>query len=246
MPGPCGLLPRAVSAPHLLSGFLKCGLCGANLTIVAGRGTRQGRIKEYGCSHHHNRGICTNSLRVRLDLVEGILLEQLQKEVLKPAAVDYVVESVARTLRSETDAAQTERLTQQKRRKALQAEIKKLAAAIAASGHSAALLALLAEKERALQELGRPQAAATPDLDAARLRQFILARMQQLPCLLRGDVERARAELPRHLEPVRMLPKEQEGERFYVAESKWDLLAGDPVINQSIAGAGFEPATFGL
>jgi DNA invertase Pin-like site-specific DNA recombinase len=32
-----GLQPRSTSSPHLLSGFLLCGSCGANLVIVTGR-----------------------------------------------------------------------------------------------------------------------------------------------------------------------------------------------------------------
>jgi hypothetical protein len=55
--------------------------------------------------------------------------------------------------------------------------------------------------------------------------------------------------LAKHIDKIRMLPQP---DGSYVAEGKWDLLAGDsgkvlgawgPVM---VAGAGFEPATFGL
>jgi hypothetical protein len=49
-----GLLHRAVTSPMLLTGFIKCGICGANLTIVNGRS--KGRHPRYGCPQNYNRG----------------------------------------------------------------------------------------------------------------------------------------------------------------------------------------------
>jgi DNA invertase Pin-like site-specific DNA recombinase len=46
-----GLLHRAATVPYLFSGLLKCGDCGANLTILTGRG-KEGKRAAYGCSHH--------------------------------------------------------------------------------------------------------------------------------------------------------------------------------------------------
>jgi hypothetical protein len=36
-----GLLPRSVTSPYLLSGILKCGICGGNLSIVTGPTSQQ-------------------------------------------------------------------------------------------------------------------------------------------------------------------------------------------------------------
>lgn len=69
------------------------------------------------------------------------------------------------------------------------------------------------------------------------VRKFVLERVLNLPQLLQTEVQRARAELARRIDEIKMIPTDQDGERFYVAETKWDLLAGDPMILRSIAGA---------
>jgi DNA invertase Pin-like site-specific DNA recombinase len=50
-----GLQPRSATSPYLLSGILKCGVCGANLIIVTGFSS-YGNYPKYGCSQHFNRG----------------------------------------------------------------------------------------------------------------------------------------------------------------------------------------------
>ena len=50
-------------SPHLLSGFLRCGVCGGSMTIVAsGHGSPR-----YGCikSWKSGKGVCSNRLTVR-------------------------------------------------------------------------------------------------------------------------------------------------------------------------------------
>jgi len=49
-----GLSHRASTSSNILTGFLKCGVCGANLTIVTGRG-KDGHHR-YGCPQNYNRG----------------------------------------------------------------------------------------------------------------------------------------------------------------------------------------------
>jgi len=64
-----GLYHRAASSQHLLTGFLKCGCCGANLVIVTGRG--KGGHQSYGCPQNFYRGACVNRLKVRVDWLAG-------------------------------------------------------------------------------------------------------------------------------------------------------------------------------
>ena len=71
------------------------------------------------------------------------------------------------------------------------------------------------------------------------------------------DAPRAKAELQKHVTEIRMTPSQSDGERFYLAEGKWDIAGlneSGPRLRhgkegqrlQMVAGAGFEPATFGL
>lgn len=49
-------LRQGPNTTYLLTGFLRCGTCGANLVIVTGRG-KQGH-RSYGCPQNYYRGAC--------------------------------------------------------------------------------------------------------------------------------------------------------------------------------------------
>ncbi|PEO46719.1 resolvase [Bacillus sp. AFS026049] len=50
---------RAKTSPHLLGGLLKCGRCGASMSI-SWTGTAPNRKRVYRCSANKNKGICTS------------------------------------------------------------------------------------------------------------------------------------------------------------------------------------------
>ena len=56
---PAKKAPRLVSSPTLLTGLLKCGVCGAAMTLVTGK---SGRYKYYKCTSRHSQGnhACTS------------------------------------------------------------------------------------------------------------------------------------------------------------------------------------------
>ena len=76
-----GLFKRALASPHLFSGMLKCGECGANLIIGTG-GTRI--HKKYVCANYFNRATCGNDLYIRREVLEERLLGRRQHELLRP------------------------------------------------------------------------------------------------------------------------------------------------------------------
>jgi len=53
---------------------------------------RRGYVK-YGCPSHRNRGVCSNSVMIRKDRLEGQLLAELSDRLLQPAMVDYALQS---------------------------------------------------------------------------------------------------------------------------------------------------------
>lgn len=89
-----GLCARGYSAPYLLSGFLRCGLCKSKMVIVSGRG-QSGRSR-YGCPLMHSRGICVNSLHVRQDFLEREIIQGLQARVLRDDVVEYAMSEFRR------------------------------------------------------------------------------------------------------------------------------------------------------
>lgn len=72
-----GLRHRASTSPYLLTGFLKCGSCGANLVIVTGR--TKGAHPKYGCPQNFYSSACTNGVKERADWLEDRLLRNSSK-----------------------------------------------------------------------------------------------------------------------------------------------------------------------
>ena len=83
-----GRLPR-----YLLSGLLVCGQCGGTFRRV--------NTREYGCASHVDGGhaACTNGIRVRGELAESKLLEELQREILSPEGIALLESKVRENMR---------------------------------------------------------------------------------------------------------------------------------------------------
>jgi len=68
---------------YLLSGLLRCGVCDAHYTITD--------AVSYGCSSYHDGHACSNSIRVRRDRVERLLLGPIRDDLLVPERVERMV-----------------------------------------------------------------------------------------------------------------------------------------------------------
>ncbi len=88
----------AMNAPYMFSGLLRCTTCGSNLQLVSGRG-RNHRSQTYGCPMNHQRGMCSNQMRVRRDVLERAMLDGLRDEILTGPAAEYVLDRFGQGLR---------------------------------------------------------------------------------------------------------------------------------------------------
>ena len=239
-----GLLNRSASSRNLLTGFLKCGLCGGNLVIVTGR---QRRHAMYGCPQHFYRSTCSNGLKVRQECLEKELLSDLQQAILQPEAIDYALQESQRHLDSVLVSAGQDRERKKGRKNELREQLQRLTGAVAQSGHSASLLQAIAEREQELAELeSLCQEAANGSCGTEDLRKFAITRLSALPELLCSDISRARSELALHIDSVKMTPTEKAGNRRYLCEGDWNLIGSLTGDVRMVAGGGFEPPTFGL
>ena len=250
-----GLLHRAVTSQNLLTGFMKCGLCGANLIIVTGRG-KNGHHR-YGCPRNFNRGACTNGLKERADVLEERLFSELQNAVLRPEAVDHAIQEFERQLQSSLAGLDNKIGRMRQRAEQVQQELGNLIALAAKCGHSPALIEGVNQREQELKEISRQLLGSEPNsvsTEIGRIRQFATGRLGDIRQILKIDVQKAKAELEKHVSEIRMVPQVQGKTGHYVAEGEWNLLggygedAGNPANKRirMVAGAGFEPATFGL
>jgi site-specific DNA recombinase len=251
------LIPRSVTSPYLLSGLLKCGVCGANLVIVSGYGS-YGHYPKYGCSQHFNRGACSNACTVRRDWVEERLLDELQNQVLKPEVVEYVLQQFGSHVKHSLADLSNQLVQMRERKQKLEGELKRLAATAAETGPSAFLVEAIHEREQQLREItDRLLADGSDSIEGqlSDLRAFVVETMGDLRTLLAGDPGQARKELLKHVSEIKMMPQTGEGKPHYVAEGQWKLLANDQDLSAGtvasrqirvVAGGGFEPPTFGL
>ncbi len=75
---------RARRPVYLLSGLLKCGVCGGGVSKIS--------THHYGCSNARNRGICDNWLTIRRDVLEESVLVGIKSRLMHP---DLVKEFIA-------------------------------------------------------------------------------------------------------------------------------------------------------
>jgi site-specific DNA recombinase len=255
-----GLQNRSTSVPYLFSGILKCGECGANLSILTSRG-KNNKAAAYGCPHHANRGVCFNNLYQRRDAIEAQLLEGLRDRLLDNSAIEDIFSQVSQSI-SSTRLNQPEKVRDlEKAQIQVEAEMSNLADAIGRSGGSAFLLKTLqakeADRDSIVASLARYSTRALASVEPHWLKTRIRAELEDLGSLLNMDPPRAKAELSKHVTEIRMTPSHNEGKGFYVAEGTWDLVGEDssgPQLQDGkegqyfpmVAGVGFEPTTFGL
>ncbi len=120
-------------------------------------------------------------------------------------------------------------------------QIENLVGAIAQVGSSETMLNGIRNRESELRNL-RIQQKDQKVLTLDDIRAMVRNALADIPALLRKDPQRAKAKLAEHVESIIMKPQP---DNTYIAEGEWDLL-GSRTAPQMVAGAGFEPATFGL
>jgi hypothetical protein len=151
-----------------MTGFLKCGSCGAN------------RVKE------------------RADWLEDRLLSELRQAVMKPEAVDYALCEFERQLTASRSDLSNQVGRMRQRSEQIQQELRNLVTTTATCGPSPALIEGINEREQELKGINRQLLTTEPDSvssQVGRIRQFVTERLGNIRELLSADVQRAKAEL---------------------------------------------------
>jgi site-specific DNA recombinase len=89
----------------LITGLAKCGVCGASYVKI--------NAKLFGCAAARNRGTCDNRLNIRLDILEGIILDGLRSRLMQPDLFKEFCKEFHREINrqrmAENDAAEAKR-----------------------------------------------------------------------------------------------------------------------------------------
>jgi site-specific DNA recombinase len=257
----------------LLSGLVRCGLCGGTMTVVG----EHGRL---GCANHRERDTCTNRRTVLRDRILTRVLTGLKLRLLAPELVaKFVAEYIAQVnLANRNSTSQRSLLRADLAR--VERQIKTMVQTIADTGGSRTLVEELRSLEQRQDGLraeivaaGTPEPLPALHPNLAHVYRQKVERLEQ--ALHNPAVSAAAVEALRSLiDAIVVYPGERRGE--VSLELRGDLAAflhladDDPVasimppadaktaatragnggsggmMGSLVAGAGFEPAAFRL
>ena len=235
--------PRA-RPRYLLSGILVCDQCGRNMTIVGG-GTGQ----RYVCATNHAGGdaACSNRLGVPRLVAEELILEPVEERFVSDRAIKEMVNELYRIKSGQLTAPASRPVADPRI-----AELRKLVKTGVLSE---------AEARPAIARLEAEEAKPATLPDVASLARTLEARAKAYREALHGKaVSVARDVLRRLVGSVRCVPVAVAGakgggylmghfdrEPLALPLHDWFSVGSDKAaVGTLVAGAGFEPATFGL
>lgn len=198
---------------YLLSGLVRCGMCGGPFNQVA---------TNMGCTAHRMKA-CANARRVRREALEQVVLEGLAQRLSRPSIVEWFIPEYLR----EQGPARAEGGDRYERSKLRLGEVEReinnliSQAKSGASGYAAALIndnlnTLGAEKDRLDREMRAGPPAAPASLTTEVLTQRIAVLLQNLGVALTGDerdATRAKAILRGLISKITVSPYDAEGRR---------------------------------
>ena len=248
---PNTLAKRGRPSKYLLSGLMVCGECGANYIMQDTRA--------YGCSGHTAGGkhLCANGVRVKREIAETALLANIKKRLLSDEIITSVEQQFRAALRD--IGAQDDGPAIEAELAGIERKIGKVLDAIENIGISDSLAERLrkleGEKRSAVDRLEAAQIDAEP-LDALPdLVPVLVDRWRALvtdfeglasnPDAEPGELDTARTHLHALLGQVTLRPKDGVLWAHPTLKAK-GLTEASPLPLILVAGAGFEPATFGL
>lgn len=166
-------------AHHLLSGFLRCGVCGGNMFVISRSGKRGSAQLYYVCTTYHKRGTtrCTNRWGVPYHHFTDTVLKRLKKDLLNPTVIEGVVTAQLQAQAKAPDEQKAQRDALHARLAAVDREIARYTRAIGLSDDEVQpLVEALQARQRERTDLsanlehldGLERAAETFDVEAFR------------------------------------------------------------------------------
>lgn len=244
---------NGIASPYLLTGLLSCGACGGGM-FVHRHDHRHHRRFFYACMVYHlrGRGICKNNLESPMEETDQAVLDAVAHDLLRVEVLETALAKALDLLRPGADVL--EGTTGRRLRDELaqlDAEVTRLAGAIAAGGELPALLAALQARERRRQQLRTELAALDrvsdrTELDAVCVPEDVRGLLGDWRGLLRQQTPHARQALAALLAGRLVFTPRGEGrERFYEFEGPGTLgkvIGGLAIPTGVVTPAGFEPA----
>ncbi|MBV8418518.1 MAG: recombinase family protein [Hyphomicrobiales bacterium] len=240
---------------HMLSGLLRCATCGGGL---ASFGSDRGGRRRVRCSTHTESGTCMSNKTFYVDMIERAVLSGLQTELRTPAVLSEFVK-IYHEERAHLAATNAEQQTRLSRRvEQISRKIQHLVNAIAQDHGDPAVLGarmkeLVQERtqretEIALLPAANKVIALHPDVLARYERQVEQLQASLAAGALNGDNDGVAA-LRELIESVAV--QRVPGGIVVTITGRLNAILGEEhfpndVCGKMVAGAGIEPATYGL
>ncbi|WP_079417516.1 recombinase family protein [Thiomonas intermedia] len=217
---------------YLFSGLMRCGSCGGAYIVVD-------RYR-YGCAMHRDRGraACSNALKVPRERVEKLLLQGIKQDLLSDEAFKVFEDGVRRLLaEGQPEARDFERDIARASR-----EVENIMNAIRQGVVTPTTLTALRDAEakvnaaKARQQEAERMEPVEMIPRAREIHHEMVSKLEQI-----DDVAAAREAIRAIVGEIRLVPDGDE----LIAEMTNAGLAGVCELTL-VAGAGFEPTTFGL
>jgi len=196
---------------YLLAGFLRCGICGGNLIVSKRTGKRGRPCSAYICTTHKTRGdvACANRWGVPVNEITDGVLTSLKQAFLQETVFMDLLNGMAAAHRDKPEslAAQRDALTE--RIAALDAELKRLADAVAGGAAPKAILdAITAREQERRDSVAKLEHLNGLAIEGSDLVTLSITNMKELREELEGEPAVARQSLRRLLMgPIVVTPK---------------------------------------
>jgi hypothetical protein len=166
-----------------------------------------------GCPARFLHGTCTNVRRVLSDVLETELLRKLQSDVISKPAVDYVLMRLEEEIEKRLANLDADLPWMQRRRTALETEIRNLPRAIASGSEDVpSLRAAVVEREKEMSGLITKVAGRKKTFVrnlVKNLREFAETSMSDIRELIAGqcgNIGAMRMALAEHVDGIKLLP----------------------------------------
>ncbi len=242
---------RARRPVYLLSGLLKCSVCGGGVSKIS--------AQHYGCSTARNRGTCDNLLTIRRDVLEESVLSGIKSRLMHPDLVKEFITEYHRELNRLAMTRKTDVHVQTRELAKVEQEIREIIDAIKAGIRSATMAAEIEtlERRRAVLQKHLGAKPTEPVRLHPNLGEIYHRKVEALrEALDRDDTRSEAATILRGLiDEIRLTPDDGQLGIYLVGNLAkiLDLCAkknpgstGTGLQITLVAGAGFEPATFRL
>ena len=236
---------------HLLSGIMRCGLCGGPIQV--GRTQLGGEtVKAYTCAWHRTRGpeVCTNDRHRPIDAVNAEVARVVLARLTDAGMIDELVRRTMARIVAATKAPKRAPHALENDEARLEAELRRLAEAVAAgAGEVGAVVRAMRDRQTELdgvrERLAAHHAGEQPAAAVARrLGREIRERLHELATLLRKHTPEARQAIQKVFpKGLRATPfVDEAGARRWKIEGEAVFDACSATMRKGASPAGFEPA----